>query len=66
MTDLQSLANIAEILGVLIVIGGMCSAMLQMRQFRQQRRELAVIELFRSFCEPQVYVGVSYSPASAR
>ncbi len=53
MTDLQSLANVAEILGVLIVIGGVFFALLQMRQFRQQRRDLAAIELFRFFASPK-------------
>ncbi len=53
MTELAMLANIAEILGVLIVIGGVFFAMLQMRQIRQQRRELAAIELFRFFASPK-------------
>ncbi len=37
MTELAMLANIAEILGVLIVIGGVFFAMLKMRQIRQKR-----------------------------
>ena len=49
MNDLTTLANMAEILGVIIVIGGLFFAVLQIRQFRQQRRELAAIELFRFF-----------------
>lgn len=53
MTELTILANIAEILGVLIVIGGLYFAVLQMRQIRQQRRELAAIELFRFFASPR-------------
>ncbi|TDJ10723.1 MAG: hypothetical protein E2O63_05360 [Gammaproteobacteria bacterium] len=53
MTQLSVLANVAEILGVLIVIGGVFFAMLQMRQIRQQRRELAAIELFRFFASPK-------------
>lgn len=53
MTNLSSLANMAEILGVIIVIGGLIFAMLQMRQIRQQRRELAAIELFRFFGNAQ-------------
>ena len=47
-------ANMAEILGVLIVIGGLYFAVLQMRQIRQQRRELAAIELFRFFASPRI------------
>ena len=53
MNDLAKLANIAEILGVLIVIGGLFFALLQMRMIRQQRRELAAIEMFRFFGNPQ-------------
>lgn len=49
MTELSRLADMAEILGALVVIGGLIFAVLQMRNFRQQRRELAAIELFRSF-----------------
>jgi len=52
MTDLSRLANIAEILSAVIVVGGIIFAILQMRQTRQQRRELAAIELFRSFGSP--------------
>ena len=52
MNDLSKLANIAEIVGVLIVVGGLYFALLQMRQIRQQRRELAAIELFRFFGNP--------------
>ncbi|MGI9204126.1 MAG: DUF4760 domain-containing protein [Woeseiaceae bacterium] len=53
MNDLGKLANIAEILGAIIVVGGLIFAVLQMRQTRQQRRELAAIELFRFFGNPK-------------
>lgn len=53
MIDLSRLANIAEIVGALIVIGGVFFAIMQMRQIRQQRREMAAIELFRFFGRPQ-------------
>jgi hypothetical protein len=52
MNDLTKLANIAEIVGVLIVVGGLFFALMQMRQIRQQRRELAAIEMFRFFGNP--------------
>ena len=52
MSDLNTVANIAEIVGVIIVVGGLYFALLQMRQIRQQRRELAAIELFRFFGNP--------------
>lgn len=53
MESLTVLANIAEIVGALIVIGGLFFAVLQMRQIRQQRREHAAIELFRFFGNPR-------------
>lgn len=53
MNDLGKLANIAEIIGAIIVVGGLMFAVLQMRQTRQQRRELAAIELFRFFGNPK-------------
>lgn len=53
MIELSTLANMAEILGVIIVIGGLYFAVLQMRQIRQQRRELAAIELFRFYGNPK-------------
>jgi len=52
MTSLPTLANIAEIIGVLIVISGLFFAVMQMRQIRQQRRELAAMELFRFYGNP--------------
>jgi hypothetical protein len=65
MNNLSTLANMAEILGVVIVIGGLFLAVLQMRQIRQQRRELAAIELFRFFGNPkfaQAYQMVLHVP----
>ena len=52
VSELAKLANIAEIIGALIVVGGVFFAVMQMRQIRQQRRELAAIELFRFFGNP--------------
>lgn len=52
MTDLSRLANMAEIFSAIVVVGGIIFAVIQMRQTRQQRRELAAIELFRSFGSP--------------
>ncbi len=49
MNDLSRLANMAEIFSAIVVIGGIIFAVIQMRQTRQQRREMAAIELFRSF-----------------
>jgi hypothetical protein len=52
MDYLSRLANMAEIFSAIVVIGGIIFAVIQMRQTRQQRRELAAIELFRSFGSP--------------
>jgi hypothetical protein len=52
MNELSTLADMAEILGVIIVIGGVFFALMQMRHLRQQRREMAAIELFRFFGSP--------------
>ena len=49
MTDLQRLANIAEILGALMLIGGAIFGILQIREFRAQRRQAVAVELTRSF-----------------
>jgi hypothetical protein len=65
MTELSMFASMAEILGVIIVIGGLYFAVLQMRQIRQQRRELAAIELFRFFASPrftQAYRTILHMP----
>jgi hypothetical protein len=52
MDDLSRLADMAEIVGAMIVVGGVVFAVLQMQQIRQQRREMAAIELFRFFGSP--------------
>ncbi len=50
--DLGTLANLAEIFGFLIVIGGLAFAIVQILQYRRHRREMAAIELARSFESP--------------
>jgi hypothetical protein len=51
--DLSTLANLAEIIGVITVVGGLAFAVIQIAHFRQQRREIAAIELARSFQNPE-------------
>jgi hypothetical protein len=51
--DLQSAANIAEVLGVFIVLVGSVFAIIQLMHLRQQRRDMAAIELARSFQSPE-------------
>lgn len=51
--DLNTLANIAEIIGAAIVLGGVGFAFLEMGHLRRQRRDAAAIELSRSFQTPE-------------
>ncbi len=53
MNDLTTLANLAEILGAIIVIGGVAFAVIQIRLFRRQRLEAAAIEVIRSWQSPE-------------
>ena len=53
MNDLSTLANLAEIFGVFVVVGGLGFGVIQMQHYRQQRRETAAIELLRSFQNPE-------------
>ena len=49
MTDLTTLANIAEIAGGIAIISGGIFAVVQLREFREQRRQAVALELLRSF-----------------
>jgi hypothetical protein len=53
MTNLQNLANLAEILSALFVVGGVIFAIVQIRQMQYQREEAVAIELFRAWQDPQ-------------
>ena len=50
--DLSHWADVAEILGAVTVAGGIVFAVAQLLAFQRQRRELATIELARSFENP--------------
>lgn len=50
--DLQSVANIAEIIGAFLVIIGVFFALVEVRHLRQQRRETAAMEIMRAFQSP--------------
>ena len=54
MADLATLANIAEILGALTIVGGVVFAVVQIREFRTQRRQAVAVELIRSFHSPEL------------
>lgn len=49
MADLQTWANLAEILGAATVIGGAVFAVLQLRQFNRQRRDAAALAFVSSW-----------------
>jgi hypothetical protein len=52
MTDLSVLADLADILSGSAVVGGAAFAVIQLREYRRQRRENAAAELVRSFYDP--------------
>jgi len=52
MSDLSMLANFADILSGAAVVGGAAFAVIQLREYRTQRRENAAAELVRSFYNP--------------
>lgn len=47
--NLQTLANIAEIFGAILVITGVFFGLLEVRHYRQQRQEAASMEIMRAF-----------------
>ena len=51
--ELNALANLAEIIGAAIVVGGVAFAFIQLAHFRRQRRDMAALELARSFETPE-------------
>ena len=66
--DLQTLAQLSQIVGVSTVIAAVVFGLLQMRQFRVQRRDAAGAELVRSFQDAQfvqAYRILSTLPANA-
>jgi len=56
--DLQNVANMAEILGALLVVAGVIFAVIEIRHFRQQRQEAAAMEIMRSFQSPEFTQGL--------
>jgi hypothetical protein len=50
--NLQSVANVAEIFGAMLVFTGVFFALVEIRHFRRQRRETAAMEIMRAFQSP--------------
>ena len=55
--DLNSLANIAEIFGALVVAGGVVFAVIQIQLYRRQRLEAAAMETMRQFTSTEFIEG---------
>jgi len=53
MMELSTLANLAEVFGALVVAGSVAFAFVQLAHFRQQRSDMAAVELARSFQTPE-------------
>ena len=51
--DLQLLANLAEIFGVVLVVAGVVFGLLEVRNYREQRQEVAAMEIMRTFQSPE-------------
>ena len=51
--DLNTLANLAEIIGVFTILGGLWFALVQLMSIRGQRRDMAAIEVARAFQNPE-------------
>src|SRR5258705_12928960 len=52
MVDLDVLANVSQIIGAVAIVAGGIFAVVQLQEFREQRREAMTVELLRSFSEP--------------
>ena len=59
MADLATLANVAEIVGSLTIVGGAVFGVAQLREFRVQRRQAVTVELLRSFSDPELASAVN-------
>ena len=51
--SLSDVANLVEIIGILAIIFGITFGALQLRQHRKQSRDMAILELARSFEDPE-------------
>jgi len=53
MTDIATLANLAELFGAVVVVGGVVFAIFEVRNFQRQRLESAAMELMRAWQSPE-------------
>jgi hypothetical protein len=52
LANIETLANLAEIFGAMTVIGGVVFALVQLREFRRQRRDVVTLDMMGAFQEP--------------
>lgn len=57
--DLETIVDVSQVVAALTVIGGTVFAVLQLREFRQQRQEAVALDLLRAF------MGAEFSDAMA-
>jgi len=50
---LSDIANLVEIIGVFAIVFGIAFGLVQLRQHRKQSRDMAIVELARSFEDPE-------------
>lgn len=51
--NLTTIAQLAEIIGAIVVISGVIFGIIQIRQYQQQRQDLAAVQLVNSFLIPE-------------
>jgi hypothetical protein len=54
MADLNTIANVSEIVGGLAIVIGGIFAVVQLQEFREQRRQAVALELLRAFSDPEL------------
>jgi len=52
--DLETLANLSQIAGTVTIVGGAVFGLMQLREFRIQRRDAIAAELMRGFMSPEL------------
>ena len=52
--DLETLANLSQIAGTVTILGGAVFGLMQLREFRIQRRDAIAAELMRGFMSPEL------------
>lgn len=50
---ISDIANLVEIIGIFAIVFGIAFGLMQLRQYRKQSRDMAILELARSFEDPE-------------